>query len=171
LTVAFLEDLLLAADEAGIPLTRIEPILGGRRTREQWERAIAYLKPGFGWEDGIGAVPLGPLPVPVGTVEVHRGWPDPDANVCHMDVRLLQGTIQAGYLIRREISKDFYSGWSIAELGLRSVDIPDEYHLLLAVERPEVLDSFASQMAMLKFDRSVWQIARPPRPPLDGQTA
>ena len=71
LTIGFLESLIRAADEYEIPLTRIQPLLAGPRTREQWDDAIAYRKPGFQWVDGVGALPLHPLPSRIGMIEVH----------------------------------------------------------------------------------------------------
>lgn len=163
LTVGFLESLLLHADRLRIPLTRIEPILHGPRTHDHWERAVTYLKPGFRWEDGIGPVASHPLPIPIGTVEVHRGWADRTDGILHLDARLTAGTLRAGCLLRREVSQDIDMDWLIASASLRSQDIPDEYHLEIAVERDEMFEAFEFEMARLAFRRrATWEVARPP---------
>ena len=78
-----------------------------------------------------------------------------------MDVRLLSGEISRGCLVRRQISKDSYTSWLVTDAQLRSPDLAEEYHLTLAVEREEAFEVFEFQMSMLKFDESVWQVARP----------
>jgi hypothetical protein len=163
LTVGFLENLLLEMDNLRIPPTRIEPMLHGRRTHEHWDRAVSYLKPGFHWEDGIGPVASEPLPVPIGTVEVHRGWADRDTRTLHLDARLTAGTLRPGCVIRHEVSKDFSMVLPIASASLRFHDLPDEYHLELAVDRDDMLEAFEFEMACFAFRRlATWEVARPP---------
>jgi hypothetical protein len=165
LTVGFLENLLLEADHLRLPPTRIEPMLHGRRTHEHWDRAVSYLKPGFHWEDGIGPVASQPLPIPIGTVEVHRGWADRDARVLHLDARLTAGTLRPGCVIRHEVSKDFSMVLPITSASLRFHDLPNEYHLELAVEREELVEAFEFEMACLALRRpATWEVARPPSP-------
>lgn len=163
LTVGFLENLLLESDNLRIPPTRIEPMLHGRRTHEHWDRAVSYLRPGFHWEDGIGPVASQPLPIPIGTVEVHRGWADRNARILHLDARLTAGTLRPGCVIRHEVSKDFSMILPIASASLRYQDLPNEYHLELAVEREEMLEAFEFEMACLAVRRvATWEVARPP---------
>lgn len=165
LTVGFLENLLIEADNRRIALTRIEPMLHGRRTHEHWDRAVSYLKPEFHWEDGIGPVASRPLPVPIGTVEVHRGWADRDTRIIHLDARLTAGTLRPGCVIHHEVSKDFSMVLPIASASLRFQDLPDEYHLEIAVEREEMIEAFEFEMACLAFRRlATWQVARPTSP-------
>lgn len=165
LRVGFFENLILHADGLGIPLTRVQPVLCGPRTREQWDRAIGWLKPGFVWFDDAGAVPTGPRLRPVGTVELHRGWVQDE--VCRMDVRRVSGELASGAVIRRQISKDFWMDWMIAEVRLRSRDLPDEFHLVLDIDSavdPELgRESFQRQMDTFVYteDERFWQIARP----------
>ncbi len=163
LMVGFLENLLIEADNLRIPLTRIEPMLHGRRTHEHWDRAVTYLKPAFHWEDGIGPVASHPLPVPIGTVEVHRGWVDRNARILHLDARLTAGALRPGCVIRHEVSKDFSMILPIASASLRFQDLPDEYHLELAVEREEMFEAVEFEMTCLAFRRpATWEVARPP---------
>ncbi|HEY9228533.1 MAG TPA: hypothetical protein VIP11_17900 [Gemmatimonadaceae bacterium] len=162
LTVGFLENLLLEADELRIPLPRIEPMLHGWRTREHWDRAVTYLKPGYHWEDGIGLVATRPRPIPIGTVEIHRGWADRGARVLHLDARLVAGTLRAGCLIRHEVSNDFDTDWLISAASQRSRFLPDEYHLEITVERDEMFEAFELEMARHAFRQlATWEIARP----------
>lgn len=162
LTMGFLANLLLETDSLRIPLTRIEPLLHGRRTREHWDRAVSYLKPDFHWEDGIGPVASRPLPVPIGAVEIRRGWADREAGLLHLDARLTAGTLRAGCVIRREVSRDFYADWPVAAASLWSDDLADEYHLEIAAERDEMFEMFELEMARLAFRRlATWEVARP----------
>lgn len=164
LTVGFLENLISAADDLGLELTPIEPVLVGPRTREAWDRAIAWQRPDHVWEPGVGAVPLRALPRPVGTVEVHRGRADREAGVVRVDARLVSGTIAPGCLLRRLLSKGFYSEWEIAAVRARSPHIPNELELDLVVEREEVyewLDSGFSEFSEGYHDHPFWQIAEP----------
>jgi hypothetical protein len=72
LRVGLLEGLIEVADDVGMPLTRIVPLLRGTRTREQWNAAIAWKRPGRVWDDVRGAVPTFDLPSPVGTIDPPR---------------------------------------------------------------------------------------------------
>jgi hypothetical protein len=165
LTVGFLENLLLEADHHRLPPTRIEPMLHGRRTHDHWDRAVSYLKPGFHWEDGIGPVASQPQPIPIGTVEVHRGWADRSARILHLDARLTAGTVRPGCVIRHEVSKDFSVILPIASASLRFQDLPDEYHLEIAVEGEEMFETMEVEMACLSFRRlATWEVARPASP-------
>jgi hypothetical protein len=167
LTVGFLENILLEADRIGLPLTRIEPMLSGWRTREEWYKAVAYLKPDFHWEDGVGAVPCWPLPTPVGTVEIHRGWSDRANGLLRLDARLLAGQLEAGYLLRKLVSKDSYVTWMISAATLRSPDVPDEYHIEIIVPGDHSYEMFEREMSFLNFRGRFREIARPaPESPL-----
>jgi len=161
LTIGFLENLIRAAEEYEIPLTRIQPLLAGPRTREQWDDAIAYRKPGFQWVDGVGALPVHPLPSRIGMIEVHRGWADRAAGVLRMDARLVSGELRPGYLVRREISKDHYTGWTIATVAVRSVDVSDEYHIEFAAVREEAYEGFDLFMSQVEHGEHEWEIAVP----------
>ena len=163
LTVGFLENLLLEADARGIPLTRIEPMLHGIRTYEHWERAVTYLKPGFHWEDGIGPVASHPRPIPIGTVEIHSGSVDRAARILYLEVRLVAGTLRAGCLIRRQVSRNVYVEWVIAAATHRWSDVSTEYYLEIKAERDEMFEAFELEVARLAFrPRAPWEIARRP---------
>ena len=161
LTVGFLEGLIDAADDLGLPLTRIQPLLVGRQTQDAWERAIAWQRPDHVWQRGVGAVPVTPLPKPVGTVEVHRGWADREAGVCRMDVRLLSGALERGFVVRQTISKNFYSSWQIADVRLRSPELDDEFEIALVAEREEAYEVFEGYFGPYPFDHPYWQVAEP----------
>ncbi len=164
LTVGFLENLISEADELGLDLTRIEPILVGPRTRDAWDRAIAWERPDHVWERGVGAVPEKPPPRPVGTVELHRARVDREAGVVRVDVRLISGRVEAGFFLRRQLSKGFYSEWEIRAVRQRSPELAHELELELVVEREEAfedLDSPFSEFSDGYHDHPFWQIAEP----------
>lgn len=161
LRVGFLEELLSVAIREGIPLTRLQPILVGPRTRAQWTRAIAWLRPGFEWEEGVGLVPSISLPALVGTIEVHRGRTDVANGVCRLDVRLISGEVHIGDCIRRARAELTPHGWPVIARVLRNVEVPDEYELTVSVERAEAFQGFEYEMGQLQWGDSVWQVARP----------
>jgi len=168
LTVGFLENMISAADELGLELTRIEPLLVGARTRAAWAEAIAWQRPDHVWEPGVGAVATIPIPRPVGTNEVHRGRVDRDAGVFRVDARLIAGRVVAGCVVRRTLSKGFYTQWEIEAVRLRSPDVPSELELDLVVERgigrDEVFEYVEQAFSEGYFDDAYWQIAEPVKP-------
>ncbi|MFN2565127.1 MAG: hypothetical protein ABR499_08990 [Gemmatimonadaceae bacterium] len=160
LTIGLLEGLIEAADEHGIPLTRLKPLLHGNRTREHWDRAFTYQKPDFVWSDEKGAIPSGPLPRPVGTVEVHRGRRNAATGNYRLDVRLVSGEIRAGFLLRFPISRDSWFDREIASVERRSPDVPDEYEIEVVDEPLEGLEPW--DLYLQAWDNPFWQIAAPP---------
>jgi hypothetical protein len=165
LTVGLLESLIDVADEHGIPLTRLRPLLRGPRTRQHWERAIAYQKPGFIWSDDKGAIPAEPQPRPVGTVEVHRGRRDTGSGHIWLDVRLVSGEIRGGYLLRFPIGKDAWFERVIASVSGRSPDLPDELEVEVVDELAggvDVWDLYLNEWYLHEEDKRFWQIAAPP---------
>lgn len=157
-TIGFLEGIIEAADEAGISLAYVRPMLAGARTREEWERAIAWQKPDFAWDAERGTVvPTAPLPVPVGTVRVHRAWVDDDGRVGRMDLRLLSGAIEAGHVLRTPIDKHSWSSFRIETLEQRSADVPDEYHATLALGHDSLAQIFETHF-LLDEDQWFWQV-------------
>jgi hypothetical protein len=161
LTVGLLEGLIEAADEHGLPLTHLKPILRHERTRKHWDEAFAYQKDGYVWSDEKGAVPAGPLPRPVGTVEVHRGGRNELTGRYRIDVRLLGGELRAGYLLRFPISKDSWIERQIASVERRSPDLPDEYEIEVIDEPREDVDLMDMCVEDI-WDKPFWQIAAPP---------
>jgi hypothetical protein len=165
LTVGLLESLIDVADEHGIPLTRLIPLLRGPRTRDQWEKAIAYQKPGFVWSDEKGAIPAEPQPRPVGTIEVHRGRRDAATGHIRLDVRLVSGEIAVGFLIRFPIGKDSWFEREIAAVTPRSPDVPDELEIEVVdepVEGVDLWDLYLNEWYLHEEDKRFWQIAAPP---------
>jgi len=161
ITVGLLEGLIEAADAVGLPLVRFQELLVGPGTRSAWQAAISWKRPGYVWADDVGPVPLAPVPHPIGTVELHRGWSNRDAGKLYMDVRLLGGTVEPGCLVRHPIGKDMYMEWVITELRLRSPDLPDEFELTLNPVRDESYEVFDGIMGRMAFDDPYWQIAKP----------
>lgn len=165
-TIGFLEGIIECADDAGIALAYVRPMLTGERTREEWDRAIAWQKPGFEWDGERGTVvPTQPLPTPVGTVRVHRGWVDEDGRTGRMDVRLLSGAIEAGHVLRTAIDKHHWSSFRIDTLARRSADLPDEYHVTVVLDREPLVQLF--EMHFHLDDEWFWQVVVAPGPLLE----
>jgi len=159
LRVGFLEGLIEAADEIGMPLTRLVPLLRGSRTREHWHAAVAYKRPGRVWDDRRGAVPTFVLPHAVGTIEIRCGRRLDDQRVL-LDVRLVSGDLSRARYIRREAGKDFWTDYRILNVSQRSADLPDE--LELEVESA-VLDGVDPWDYLLPpIDEAFWQLADGP---------
>jgi len=156
LEVGLLEGLIQAADSVGMPLTRLLPLLRGPRTREHWDAAVAYQRPGRMWDDRLGAVPTFDLPSPVGTVEVHRGRRLDDRRLL-LDVRFVGGDLSKARFIRRECGKDFWLESPILRISRRSSDLPDE--LEIEVESPlrDGIDEWTDPL--LDSDEPFWQLA------------
>lgn len=148
ITVAFLETLIRIAEEEGVPLLRLRPLLTGPHIDSAWERALAWMMPGFVWDhETATVVPAEPLPSPVGTARTHRAWTDPAEGVGHIDLRLLSGTIAVGNYLRHEIGKHHWSSYRIDTLALRSPDLPNEYHVTTRLAREEAFSVFAHFLA------------------------
>jgi hypothetical protein len=165
LTVGLLESLIDVADEHGIALTRLGPLLRGPLTRDQWEQAIAYQKPGFVWSDEKGAIPSAPRPRPVGTIEVHRGRRDGGTGHIWLDVRLVSGAIREGFLLRFPVGKDSWFERAIASVLTRSPDVPDELEIEVVDEPAEGVDLwqlYLNEWYLHEEDKRFWQIAAPP---------
>jgi len=159
LTVSFLEGMISEADDLGVPLTWVQPLLVGPRTCECWSEAVAYKRPDHVWRKGVGAVPHGPFPRPVGTVRVLRGSLDREAGVYRMVVQLIGGDLRPGYFLRRIIGKGFRHARRIADIRPASI-ARREFELALAVEH-EVFDAFESFFTYELEDNPYWQIAAP----------
>jgi hypothetical protein len=165
LTVGLLESLIDVADEHGIALTKLRPLLRGTRTRDQWEKAIAYQKPGFVWSDEKGAIPGEPQPRPVGTIEVHRGRRDRATGHISLDVRLVSGEIREGFLLRFPVGKDSWFERVIGSVLTRSPDVPDELEIEVVDEPVEGVDLwqlYLNEWYLHEEDKRFWQIAAPP---------
>lgn len=165
LRVGFLEELIWACDERGMPLTRLTPLLRGPRTRQHWEEAIAWQRPGFVWDDEKGEQPTHPVPRPVGTVEVHRGRRlDPERY--SVDVRLIGGRLDGAEVLRQANGKHFWLEWRILEARHRSAEIQGEYELILS---DAVREDFDWWDFLLADDDRYWQLAtgfaHPPEEP------
>ena len=172
LTVGVLEGLIEAADECGMPLTRLVPLLRGARTRRHWEEAIAWKRPGRLWDDRTGDQPTIALPTPIATVEIHRGrWLS--ENRYAVDVTLIGGRVDGAAVIRRHSGKHFWLEWRIVEMHPRSPETPGEYELVLS---HRVIDDDYEwdiwKLLLADDDERYWQLATDfamprPVPPYD----
>jgi hypothetical protein len=162
LTIGLLEGLIEASDEHGFSLTRVNPLLRGPRTRLQWDKALGYQKPGFAWSEEQGVVPTGPLPRPVGTVEVHRGRRNEANGNYRLDVRLVSGELRCGFLIRFPLGRDSWFERQIASVERRSPDVPDEFEIEVVDQLPEGIEFEPWEMHLELRDSPFWQIAAPP---------
>ena len=156
LRVGLLEGLIETADEIGLPLTRVGPLLRGPRTRGHWEAGVAYKRPGRIWDDTLGAVPTFPLPSAVGTIEVHRGRRLDDRRFL-LEVRLVSGDLSRARFIRREAGKDFWIEFRILNVSQRSRDLPDE--LALEVESVVHDDFDPWEFRLPPIGEPFWQLA------------
>lgn len=167
LPVGLLEGLIEVADDVGMPLTRIVPLLRGTRTREQWNAAIAWKRPGRVWDDVRGAVPTFDLPSPVGTIEIHRGRRIDERSVL-LDVRLVSGDLSKARFIRQEAGKDFWIESRILRVIRRSNDLPDEYEFEIESQVRDGVDQW--EYLLPPMSEPFWQLAdgssMPPRQPM-----
>jgi hypothetical protein len=166
LRVGLLEGLIEAADDVGMPLTRIVPLLRGTRIRAQWSAAIAWKRQGRVWDDIRGAVPTFDLPSPVGTIEIHRGRRIDERRVL-LDARLVGGDPSKARFVRQEAGKDFWIESRILSVIRRSNDLPDEYEFEIESQVRDGVDQWEYNLPPMS--EPFWQLAdgssTPPREP------
>ena len=159
LTIGLFETLLYLAEDEGLDFRKIASAITGERTKEGWEAALAYVKPEFVWDDVKGLVAREPLPTPVGTVRVHRGYSDRSSGAFVIELQLISGEIRAGYLLRSRIGAGHYYTGNIAEVRQRSADLPDELEVRIALSAEHQFEAWENWMDLPREE--FWQIAVP----------